>query len=532
MSDPVADPLSDAGALPLSPSGAAPESYGPYLLLEKIGSGGMADVFRAVRKGPEGFVRLFALKRIVPRHAESRDFVEMFCNEARLSALLNHPNLVQVYDFGEVDGSYYLAMEHLKGRTVLSVMRSLHARRMPFPAQAVAYIGRQVALGLHYAHTRQGEGGQLLNLVHRDINPSNIMLLKSGGVKVLDFGIAKAPLLTKNETQAGLIKGKLSYAAPEQLKCLALDGRADVFSLGVTLWEMLTMKKLFGGTSDFETVTNVMSKVVQPPSALRPDVPEALDQLVLQALERDVNKRPDAKQLAVGLGEYLRETRFLEDSVGDLLRELFGDHTSRVLTVMPEQMSKRPEPLAPASSPAPAKAAPARTTAPAKVAVPSGFVPDAEALADDTRPDGPPSGIESSAPRRAGLPPGAFMVLGAAGLLLLAVASWGALRALGGLIDGSSDRTAPAGELTASTVVIELDSRPSEASVTREDGTPMGRTPLTLRLQRGKSPIVLVVRRTGFQPFRYELVPDRDSIASVDLRAEPSGGTAGAPGKR
>src|SRR5688572_30426135 len=119
--------ISSPVPVPSSPTMATPESYGPYLLLEKIGSGGMAEVFRAVRKGPEGFVRLFALKRIVPRHAESPEFVEMFCNEARLSALLNHPNLVQVYDFGVVEGSYYLAMEHLKGRTVLSVMRSLHA---------------------------------------------------------------------------------------------------------------------------------------------------------------------------------------------------------------------------------------------------------------------------------------------------------------------------------------------------------------------------------------------------------------------
>ena len=132
---------------------------------------------------------------------------------------------MQVYDFGEVEGSYYLAMEFLKGRTVLSVMRSLHARRMPFPAPAIGYIGRQVALGLAYAHSLRGEDGKTLGLVHRDINPSNIMLLKSGGVKVLDFGIAKAPSLTAHQTQAGLVKGKLSYAAPEQLKCLPLTGR-------------------------------------------------------------------------------------------------------------------------------------------------------------------------------------------------------------------------------------------------------------------------------------------------------------------
>jgi eukaryotic-like serine/threonine-protein kinase len=506
-------------AEPLSPA-AGPESYGPYLLLEKIGSGGMADVFRAVRKGPEGFVRVFAVKRIIPRHAESPEFVEMFCNEARLTALLNHPNLVQVYDFGEVKGSYYLAMEYLKGRTVLSVMRSLHARRMPFPATAVAYIGRQVALGLHYAHSRQGEGGRSLNLVHRDINPANIMLLKSGGVKVLDFGIAKAPLLTKNQTQAGLIKGKLSYAAPEQLKCLPLDGRADVFSLGVTLWEMLTMKKLFGGPSDFETVTNVMSKAVQPPSALRPDIPPAVDALIMQALARDAADRPDARQLAVGLGEYLRETRFLEDSVGDLLRELFGDHTSQVLTVMPRDVAPRSAAAVPpfgSALPPPVAGSPSGATLPVVAAsFPSGAsFPSAASV--------PPAAPGRAAvARRPGLPPVAFAAMGAGGLLLLALASWGALRSLGGALGGDSSRASAAAALAASTVVVELDSRPSRASVTREDGTALGQTPLVLRVERGKAPLTLVLHRPGFTPLRYEVVPDRDSIASVDLRAEPT----------
>jgi serine/threonine-protein kinase len=154
------------------------------------------------------------------------------------------------------------------------------------------------------------------------------------GVKVLDFGIAKAPAWPRiRRRPAG--EGQAVYAAPEQLKCLPLAGKADVFSLGVTLWEMLTMQKLFGGTTDFETVNNVMTKQLKPPSAIRADVPPLLDRLVMQALERDVDKRPDARQLAQGLGDYLREARFLDDSVVELLRELFGEHTSRVVTLMP-----------------------------------------------------------------------------------------------------------------------------------------------------------------------------------------------------
>jgi serine/threonine protein kinase len=493
-----------SASVPAPPGGGAPQNYGPYLLLEKIGSGGMAEVFRAIRKGPEGFVRLFALKRIIPRHAESREFVQMFINEARLSALLNHPNLVQVYDFGEVEGSYYLAMEFLKGRTVLSVMRSLHARRMPFPAPAIGYIGRQVALGLAYAHSLRGEDGKTLGLVHRDINPSNIMLLKSGGVKVLDFGIAKAPSLAAHQTQAGLVKGKLSYAAPEQLKCLPLAGKADVFSLGVTLWEMLTMQKLFGGTTDFETVNNVMTKPMKPPSAIRADVPPLLDQLVMQALERDVDKRPDARQLAQGLGDYLREARFLDDSVVELLRELFGEHTSRVVTLMPGMgLTSSPGsfPVSPVGTPAPATPVPPTTS-------------------------GTPVGSRTPA-ARPGKNPGRgwpVVALAVAGLVVLVAANWGSVRNLGGV--SGAKQTSPAAGATAPTrdseltarVTVEIDSRPAGAAVEDSSGAVVGETPVTLKLPRAQTPTSFVIKKAGFQTLRYEVIPDRDSMVTLVLR--------------
>jgi serine/threonine protein kinase len=491
---------------PLAGAAGQPVSYGSYLLLEKIGSGGMAEVYRAIRKGPEGFVRLFALKRIIPRHAESRDFVQMFINEARLSALLNHPNLVQVYDFGEVEGSYYLAMEFLKGRTVLSVMRSLHARRMPFPAPAIGYIGRQVALGLAYAHGLRGEDGKTLGLVHRDINPSNIMLLKSGGVKVLDFGIAKAPSLAEHQTQAGLVKGKLSYAAPEQLKCLPLSGKADVFSLGVTLWEMLTMQKLFGGTTDFDTVNNVMTKQLKPPSAVRADVPPLLDRLVMQALERDLDKRPDARQLAQGLGDYLREARFLDDAVVELLRELFGEHTSRVVTLVPGMGLTS----GPGSFPVPSTSAssPGSATTPGAAGSPAAAV-------ENTR-----SKRGAKSPGRGGWP---VLALGVAGLAVLVAANWGSLRNLGGL-SSESRQTAPAAgaaapdPLLTARVTVEIDTRPSGAAVEDASGAVVGETPLTLKLPRAQTPASFLIKKAGFQPLRYEVIPDRDSMVTLVLR--------------
>jgi serine/threonine protein kinase len=499
MSDPI-PPLRDA----VGPE-AGPQQYGPYLLLEKIGAGGMAEVFRAVRNGPQGFVRQFAIKRIIPRHAESSDFVEMFCNEARLSALLSHPNLVQVYDFGEIDGSYYLAMEYLKGRTVLSVMRSLHARRRPFPVEAVAYIARQVALGLAYAHSLRDPEGEALNLVHRDVNPSNVMLLKSGTVKVLDFGIAKAPSLTTLQTQAGLVKGKLSYAPPEQLKCRPLDGRADVFSLGVTLWEMATMRKLFGGRTDFETVTNVMTKTVLPPSSQRPDIPPAFDEIVLSALQRDPELRPDARTLAVRLGDFLVDTRFRDDSLADLMRELFGSNTSRV------------------------------------IALPTFEGPGSLALGENTLPGAPPTEVQAlldaegaEGQAAAALPAAvargrrravtlALALAGAVGLGLLVWASWGSLRQVTGLLTG--DRAAEAGKpaaaLQAPEIIVELDSRPRGAQVEGPDGVQLGQTPLMVRMRRSRVPVLFVLRKSGFAPLSYQLTPERDFIATLELEKMP-----------
>jgi serine/threonine-protein kinase len=484
----MSDPTPPLPAVAPSPQNG-PQPYGPYTLLEKVGAGGMAEVFRAVRSGPQGFVRQFAIKRIIPRHAESHDFVEMFCNEARLTALLTHPNLVQVYDFGEIEGSYYLAMEYLKGRTVLSVMRSLHARKRLFPVPAVAFIARQVAQGLAYAHTLRGPEGEQLDLVHRDINPSNIMLLKSGAVKVLDFGIAKSPALTTLQTQAGLVKGKLSYAPPEQLKCRPMDGRADVFSLGVTMWEMATMRKLFGGRTDFETVTNVMTKSVAPPSSVRSEIPKAFDELVLAALQREPGKRPDARQLASSLGEFLVESRFLDDQLAELLRELYGSNTSRVITV---------------------------PTTPGNEA----------ALSEQTLPGEPPTEADAqaadiaAAAHRAGTRRPrrnvAFAVAGALGVALLVWASWGPLRQLGGLFGGPRPEAGSAATVPAKEIVVELDSRPSGALVER-DGVTLGRTPLTVRLPRSRVPTSFLLRKAGHAPTRYQVTPDRDSIATLEL---------------
>ncbi len=316
------------------------ERFGRYVLLEPIGRGGMAEVFRAVSYGVEGFQRVFVIKRILKEKSASKEFIEMFVNEARICALLNHPNIVQIYDFGQIHGSYFLTMEHLRGKDLLSVLRQLHSvNRLVSPGVA-AYVAQQVASGLHYAHSLTQQGGKSLNIVHRDVSPSNIMLLRAGGVKLLDFGIAKATsdVRKANTTQAGLLKGKLSYLSPEQVKGAAnIDGRADVFALGVVLWESLTGKRLFFDKTDFQTMKNVMERPVPPPSTQRADLPAALDYIVVRALERDLDRRyPNAKMMVDDLDSFLQDIRYSPAAMPRLLDELFGTDVGQTETDIPE----------------------------------------------------------------------------------------------------------------------------------------------------------------------------------------------------
>ena len=313
-----------------------PERFGRYILLDRIGAGGMAEVFRAVMPGVEGFQRTFVVKRILAERAQSPYFVEMFVQEARINALLHHPNIVQVFDFGNVGGTYFLAMEYVRGRDVSEILRRLRARERPCPVGVAAFIAREVAGALAYAHTLAAADGTPFNVVHRDISPPNIICPRAGGVKLLDFGIAKAlgePEVEK--TGHRLFKGKLSYVSPERIKDLPVDGRADLFALGAVLWELLVGRKLFRGKSEFETLKNVVEMEVPPPSSIRADVPPELDRIVARALARDPAERYATGQaLADDLDLLLEALRHQPRALPDLLHELFGaELTSRQIPV-------------------------------------------------------------------------------------------------------------------------------------------------------------------------------------------------------
>ena len=264
-------------------------SSGRYRLIKRIAQGGMAEVYRARATGAEGFEKDVCVKRVLPHFARDADFVEMFKNEARLAAKLQHANIVQIFDFGEEGGTYYIAMEFVDGRDVRGWLDLARRGHHKLPVGLAAFIAQEAARGLGYAHQKR-EGGQSLGIVHRDVSPHNVLISRSGEVKIADFGIAKAASRAA-ATRSGVLKGKVAYMAPEQARGAKVDARTDIFALGVVLHEMLTGSRLFQGDTETETLGRVLYGDIPSPSTLSADVPPTLDAIVMRALERDPSKR-------------------------------------------------------------------------------------------------------------------------------------------------------------------------------------------------------------------------------------------------
>jgi serine/threonine protein kinase len=282
---------------------------GRYELIEPLGVGGMAEVWRARTVGPGGFERQVVIKRIQPVHGNDPEFVRMFVDEAKILGMLHHPNVVQAYDFGDDDGTLFLALEYVDGPSVSRVLRALRGADRRMPPAVAAYLAREVCRALDYVHNLVGPDGDPLKIVHRDVTPSNIVLTSSGGVKLLDFGVAKFKS-SEQLTKAGTVKGKPAYLAPEQLEGKKIDSRVDLFALGVVLHEMLSLEHLFAGDSDLITVKKVMEMKIPAPSSKRPDVPPELDAIVMKALERDRGRRyRTAAEMARELDDFVVSSR-------------------------------------------------------------------------------------------------------------------------------------------------------------------------------------------------------------------------------
>ncbi len=270
-------------------TGESPLLFGRYQLMERVARGGMAEVFKAKSHGVEGFEKVVVLKRILPELAENQQFVEMFLNEARLSVALSHANIVQVFDLGREEDTYFIAMEYVAGMDLGQAIRTCRRSGAPAPVDLCVYIGCEVARALDYAHRRKDANGRPLGLVHRDISPQNVLLSFEGEVKVTDFGIAKARSTVEAK---GTVMGKHAYMSPEQASGLAVDGRADLYSLGVTLYEALAGRNPFYASTADEMRRKALSGERKPLRDARPDVPEVLVELIDRALSREASERP------------------------------------------------------------------------------------------------------------------------------------------------------------------------------------------------------------------------------------------------
>jgi eukaryotic-like serine/threonine-protein kinase len=299
-----------------------PTAFGKYLLLGLIARGGMAEVYRAKTRQGQLHDRLLAIKCMRPQLAKEARFVEMFIREGKLAVLLDNDSIVRTYEIGRIEGRYFIAMEYIGGKDLTQILRRCQESNQRIPVPHACYIASKMSEGLHYAHTRADGEGRPLNIVNRDVSPSNVRISYEGDVKLLDFGIAQAML--KFTSEIGVLKGKFSYMSPEQIRGMPVDARTDVFSTGIILHEMLTTEKLFRGDTEFALMEKVRKAEVAPPSKFNRRVPEALDRIVLKALARDLPDRyQSAKELSDDLSSFMAQYRFQPTEMQEFMRNLF-----------------------------------------------------------------------------------------------------------------------------------------------------------------------------------------------------------------
>jgi serine/threonine protein kinase len=318
-----------------------PIQFGKYTLYERIGRGGMADVFKGRIQGPAGFERVFVVKRILPHLSDDPAFIRMFVDEAKMSARLNHPNVVQIFELGAVEQEYFISMEYVSGHDLSETMRAIWKKSGRPRPEMVAYIGREICRALSYAHGLTDERGEPLGMIHRDVSPSNVMLSYEGAVKLLDFGIAKALGDGPDEvTKSGTLKGKYAYMAPEQTDGDDVDHRIDIFAAGIVLYEVLTGRRLFKGANDVQTIERVRRCEVRPPSLINDACPPELDAILLKALARDRDDRyQDASEMADELDEIVHAAHFTPAQMSAILRDTFGPDISTTGSFMAERRS-------------------------------------------------------------------------------------------------------------------------------------------------------------------------------------------------
>jgi TonB family protein len=390
------------------------EAFGQYELIDLIATGGMAELYKARMQGVEGFQKIVAIKRILPHLTSNDDFVTMFIDEAKLAAQLQHPNIIHIYDLGKIEQSYYIAMEYIDGKDLRSILRLLVDKGQRMPLDLALHIGSRLAAALDYAHRKKDLHGRAMALVHRDVSPQNVLISFDGDIKLCDFGIAKAASKASH-TRAGALKGKLQYMSPEQAWGKDLDGRSDIFSLGLVLYEAITGRAAFAGDSELSILEQVRSPHLTPPREIDPSIPEQVESVLLKALqERREDRFQTAGELVDELERVLQGMR-PKPSSGDL-----GALLTRLTAPAPPRIEKPRVAAADRLPPRPGRA----TTAPASAA------------------PGPPR-LDSStgipaAPRRS-----RAVWLGLAAVVVVAIGIWALTGRRGGVPEAAAPTPAP-----------------------------------------------------------------------------------------
>jgi serine/threonine-protein kinase len=307
-----------------------PRRFGKYTLIRKLATGGMAELFLAIQKSVAGFEKLLVIKRILPSMNKDRAFIEMLLHEARVAATLSHPNVVQVFDVGSVEDTYFIAMEHVHGEDLRSIVRQMRKKGVvEFPLEHALSIVLGMCAGLAYAHEKRDLDGTPLNIVHRDISPQNVVVTFTGDVKVVDFGIAKSDARAPGEeTKNGRLKGKIPYMSPEQARGEVIDWRSDIFAAGVMLFELTTGKRLFKGTSEFDTLKLIVERDYPLPSQARLGFPRELEIIVMKALSKDREQRwQSAREMQAAIEEFVRRERLAVSTIAlsQFMQSLFED---------------------------------------------------------------------------------------------------------------------------------------------------------------------------------------------------------------
>ncbi len=476
-----------------------PSSIGRYRVIGRIATGGMADILLGKLTGPSGFERAVVIKSILPHLARDEEFVGMFLDEARLTAQIRHPNVVQVHELGRDGPVLYLVMEYLDGESCNTILREAARRGVHPPHVLAAHICAEVAAGLHAAHTLTDEDGKSRAVVHRDVSPQNVLVTYDGQVKLLDFGIAKATGRMAEGTKAGQIKGKFAYMAPEQATRAEVDARTDIFSLGVVLWEMTTGRRLFKRPSELMVLRALSEEPIPKPSDQIKRYPPLLEAIVMRALARDPKERfQTALDLRQALSGWLRGTDS-DDTVEHQLASYMTDRFAERAAVKRGLMTR---------------AVAIDSFEELEISVvnePSLEMTSSEAMFDMPVP--PAAAPVQRLPWLVVVTVVSVVACGAAIAMLL-------LRTQPPRAVVTTSAIPPLAPVPSSTVTMHLQSIPSESTVAI-DGVERGRTPLDVAVPRDRA-LTLEISHPGYLSVRVDRVPKNDLELELSLEREAS----------